>query len=78
MVYKIKKDKVKELKDGRNNISIAEKIGCNPQHIGKIFLGERNCSKGLAMLLILINKNFNTENFDIDGMIDTYFDKVEK
>lgn len=77
MSYKIKKEKVEELKDGRKNIIIAEKIGCTPQHLGKIFLGERNCSKRIAILLVSINQKFIRENQNIDEMINFYFDKVD-
>lgn len=77
MAYKVKKEKVDELKDGRKNIIIAEKIGCNPQYLGKVFLGERNCSKRIAILLVSINQKFAIENHNVDEMISKYFDEVE-
>ena len=76
MSYKIKKEKIVELKDGRSNSYIASKIGCTEQHVGKIFLGMKNCSKSVALLLVSFCQKINIDNID-DEILDTYFDKVE-
>lgn len=76
MSYKIKKDKIEELKDGRSNSYIASKIGCTEQHIGKIFLGIKNCSKSIALLLVSFCQKRNVDSIN-DEILNTYFDKVK-
>lgn len=76
MSYKIKKEKVEELKDGRSNSYIAGKIGCTEQHIGKLFLGVKNCSKSIALLLVSFCQKINIDDIN-DEILNIYFDKIK-
>jgi hypothetical protein len=77
MTYKIKEGKANELKDGRTNTYLANKIGSTQQYIGKIFLGIKNCSKPMALLLISLCQKINIDSID-DDTIKIYFDEIKK
>lgn len=77
MVYKIKEEKVKEIKNGRSNLYIASTIGCTEQHLCNIFSGKSNCSKSLAILLSLINNDSEYMNLALDDKINIYFNPIE-
>ena len=77
MVYKIKEEKAEELKNGRTIKYISDKCGCTRDHLSKLFLGKRNCTKSLAFLLVLISKGETISTFDMDSKISEYFDEID-
>lgn len=78
MVYRIKKEKVEELKDGRTNKAIASRIGLTTDHLGKIFNGRQTCTQALAMLLTLLGKNLQIEEGKLQETVEYFFEQVDK
>lgn len=77
MYYKIKVDKVSELKDGRTNKSIASKVGCSETHINQLFLGNKKCSETLAKLIILMCTNSTNNENTIQDSLKYFFKEVK-
>lgn len=77
MTYRVKIEKLDELKNGRTCKYIAEKCDCTSQYVSKLFSGKSHCSKALAFLLATISNNSQTENLSIDEKVEFYFDKIE-
>lgn len=75
-MYKIRVEKVAELKDGRTNRSISQKVGCSETHINQLFLGNKKCSETLAKLLILMCTNYTKDNCSLDDVVKEYFEKA--
>lgn len=76
MTYKIKSDRIEDLKSGRTIKHIASKCDCSPNYISAVFSQKRNCSKAVAFLLASIGSNNKTDNLDIDEKVGFYFEKV--
>lgn len=73
-MYKVKKDKIKELKDGRNLRTIGEIIGITEQYLSMIFNG-KPCTQIIAWsLIILKEKILITDNRKAE-LLDYYFEK---
>lgn len=73
-MYKVKKDKIKELKDGRNLRTIGEIIGITEQYLSMIFNG-KPCTQIIAWsLIILKEKVLITDNRKAE-LLDYYFEK---
>lgn len=73
-MYKIKKDKIKELKDGRNLRKIGEIIGITEQYLSMIFNGKQ-CTKIIAWSLIILKENVLITDKRQDEFLDYYFEK---
>lgn len=78
ITYRIRKDKIKELKDGRTNKSIAEKIGLSESHLCLVLNGSETCPKYLAILLSLIGAHMQVQEYRMQEVVDYFFEKVEK
>lgn len=73
-MYKVKQDKIKELKDGRNLRTIGEIIGITEQYLSMIFNG-KPCTQIIAWsLIILKEKILITDNRKAE-LLDYYFEK---
>lgn len=77
-VYKIRKDKVEELKDGRTISSIAEKIGLSTSHLSLILSGSHTCPKNLAILLSILGRHLQVEEYKLQENLNYFFEKVER
>lgn len=73
MFFRIKQENLNELKNGRTNKYIANRIGCTEQHICNVFKSKTNCSKALALSLV----SLDTNQSDLESKINYYFDKVD-
>lgn len=73
-MLKINREKVAELKNGRTNKIIAQKVGCTETHITQLFLGNKKCSETLAKLLILTCTDY--DKYNLEEGIKEYFQKV--
>ncbi len=73
-MYKVKQNKIKELKDGRNLRTIGEIIGITEQYLSMIFNG-KPCTQIIAWsLIILKEKILITDNRKAE-LLDYYFEK---
>ena len=77
-LYKIRKDKIKELKDGRTIRAFAEKTGLSDTHIGNVLNRSAYCPKYLATLLSLFGVHMQVSENRIQEIVDYFFEEVEK
>ena len=77
-LYRIRKDKIKELKDGRTNKVFAEKTGLSEAHLCNVLNGNTYCPKYLATLLSLYGVHMQVQEYRIQEIVDYFFEKVEK
>lgn len=73
-MYKIKEDKIKELKDGRNLRAIGEVIGITEQYLSQIFNG-KPCTQIIAWNLIILKENILITDKRKADFLDYYFVK---
>lgn len=73
-MYKVKQDKIKELKDGRNLRTIGEIIGITEQYLSMIFNG-KPCTKIIACNLIMLKENILITDKRKAELLDYYFEK---
>ena len=79
-MYRIKLDKVEELRNGRTNIYLAEITGFTREYISNIMTGKRNMTeKGLKRFLIPVcqeivklNEKLNNEGYE--KIVEYFFD----
>jgi len=77
-LYRIRKDKIKELKDGRTNKVFADKTGLSEAHICNVLNGSAYCPKYLATLLSLYGAHMQVQEYRIQEVVDYFFEEVEK
>lgn len=73
-MYKVKKDKIKELKDGRNLKTIGGIIGITEQYLSMIFNG-KTCTQIIAWSLIILKENILITDKRKAELLDYYFEK---
>jgi hypothetical protein len=73
-MYKIKEDKIKELKDGRNLRNISEIIGITEQYLSMIFNGKK-CTLIIAWSLVMLKENVLISDRRKAELLDYYFEK---
>lgn len=73
-MYKIREDKIKELKDGRNLRAIGEIIGITEQYLSKIFNGQQ-CTKIIAWNLVILKENISITDRRKEDLLNYYFEK---
>ena len=77
-MYKIKKERAKELKDGRTLKAISEKIDIALSYISCILHGKNKCKKTTAMCLInLKDPKINIGSKEMEEMLNYYFTREE-
>ena len=72
---KIKKEKLKELKDGRKNNVIAETFGISAQHVSNMFVGRSDCPKAIALLLISLKEKIPVDDRKMSEWLKYYFEE---
>lgn len=77
-LYRIRKDKIKELKDGRTIRAFAEKTGLSDVHIGNVLNGTACCPKYLATLLSLFGVHMQVPEHRVQEIVDYFFEEVER
>lgn len=73
-MYKIREDKIKELKDGRNLRTIGEIIGITEQYLSMIFNG-KTCTQIIAWSLVMLRENILITDRRKAELLDYYFEK---
>lgn len=73
-MYKIREDKIKELKDGRNLRTIGETIGITEQYLSMIFNG-KTCTQIIAWSLVMLRENILITDRRKAELLDYYFEK---
>ena len=79
-MYRIKLDKVEELKSGRTNIYLSELTGFTREYVSNIMTGKRNMeTRGLKRFLIPVcqeitklNEKLNNEGYE--KVVEYFFD----
>lgn len=72
---KIRDEKLKELKDGRQNKVLSELFGVSPQHLSNVFKGRYECSKELALLLISLKERISVGDKTMAEWLKYYFEE---
>lgn len=77
-MYKIKEEKIKEIKDGRTLTILAEILGIHISYLSMIFCRKRACSGLIAKGLISIKKNISMNDDRMEEYLEYYFTREEE
>lgn len=73
-MFKIREDKIKELKGGRNLRAIGKIIGITEQYLSMIFNGKA-CSEIIAWNLVVLKENILITDKGKEELLNYYFEK---
>ena len=77
-MYKIREEKIKEIKDGRTLTILAEILDINISYLSLIFTRKRACSGLIAKGLISIKKNTSMNDDRMEEYLEYYFTREEE
>lgn len=77
-MYKIKEERIKEIKDGRTSTILSEILEIHMSYLSMIFTRKRACSGLIAKGLISIKKNISINDDRMEEYLEYYFTREEE